>query len=57
MSPHPGYHRVMATVMRTYQYRLYPTRAQAEQLARCFGHARFVWNWALGHAHQGLAPA
>ena len=37
----------MAEVLRTYRYRFYPTRTQAEQLDREFNCARFVWNWAL----------
>jgi putative transposase len=32
---------------RAYQYRCYPTAAQAAVLARTFGSARFVYNWAL----------
>lgn len=32
---------------RAYRYRFYPTAAQAEQLARSFGCARYVYNWAL----------
>ncbi|WIG59522.1 MAG: Mobile element protein [Ktedonobacterales bacterium] len=32
---------------RAYRYRCYPTRAQAAVLARTFGCARFVYNWAL----------
>lgn len=34
-------------VQRTYKYRIYPNKAQRQQLAIEFGHARFVWNWAL----------
>jgi putative transposase len=30
-----------------YKFRLYPTPTQKRQLAVEFGHARFVWNWAL----------
>ena len=36
----------MAT-QRAYQFRFYPTPVQQRQLAIEFGHARFVWNWAL----------
>jgi putative transposase len=32
---------------RAYRYRCYPTRAQATLLARTFGCARYVYNWAL----------
>jgi putative transposase len=32
---------------RAYRYRCYPTAAQAAVLARTFGCARFVYNWAL----------
>jgi putative transposase len=32
---------------RAYQYRFYPTPEQAAVLARTFGSARFVYNWAL----------
>ncbi|HEY8325165.1 MAG TPA: RNA-guided endonuclease TnpB family protein [Ktedonobacterales bacterium] len=32
---------------RAYRYRCYPTPAQATVLARTFGCARFVYNWAL----------
>lgn len=32
---------------RAYRYRCYPTPAQAAVLARTFGSARFVYNWAL----------
>lgn len=37
----------MNTVQRAYQYRFYPTDEQAEQLARTFGSARFVYNHFL----------
>jgi putative transposase len=32
---------------RAYKYRFYPTPEQAKVLARTFGGARFVYNWAL----------
>src|SRR5437667_5834209 len=32
---------------RAYQYRVYPTDEQKHLLARTFGCARFVYNWAL----------
>ncbi len=34
-------------VQKTYKYRIYPNATQRAQLAIEFGHARFVWNWAL----------
>ena len=34
-------------ISRSYKYRFYPTQAQAQQLAKEFGCARFVWNWGL----------
>lgn len=34
-------------VQKTYKYRIYPNATQRAQLAVEFGHARFVWNWAL----------
>jgi putative transposase len=35
------------TQPRAYRYRCYPTPAQAATLARTFGCARYVYNWAL----------
>ncbi|HEX9414435.1 MAG TPA: helix-turn-helix domain-containing protein [Ktedonobacterales bacterium] len=32
---------------RAYRYRFYPTPEQAAVLARTFGCARYVYNWAL----------
>src|SRR5579872_1184985 len=32
---------------RAYLYRCYPTREQAKNLARTFGCARYIYNWAL----------
>jgi putative transposase len=32
---------------RAYRYRFYPTSEQAAMLARTFGPARYVYNWAL----------
>src|SRR6266540_1111328 len=34
-------------VRKAFRYRLYPTAEQEQALAVQFGHARFVWNWAL----------
>ena len=34
---------------RAYKYRFYPTAEQKQVLARTFGCARFVYNWALRH--------
>lgn len=35
-------------IKKAYKYRIYPTKEQQKQLAIQFGHARFVYNWALG---------
>src|SRR6266487_104663 len=35
------------TVCKAFRYRLYPTAEQEQALAIQFGHARFIWNWAL----------
>jgi putative transposase len=34
-------------MLNAYKYRIYPTKAQAAQLACHFGCARHVYNWAL----------
>jgi putative transposase len=34
-------------IYKGFRYRLYPTAEQEQALALQFGHARFVWNWAL----------
>lgn len=34
-------------MMKAYRFRLYPTKAQAEQLNQHIGSCRFVYNWAL----------
>jgi len=34
-------------IRKAFRYRLYPTNEQEQALALQFGHARFVWNWAL----------
>jgi putative transposase len=34
-------------MLKAFQYRLYPTPAQAELLNQSFGSCRFVYNWAL----------
>ena len=34
-------------IRKTFRYRLYPTAEQEQALAVQFGHARFIWNWAL----------
>ena len=39
---------------RAYRYRCYPTPTQAAVLARTFGCARFVYNWALALADRRL---
>lgn len=37
----------MNNIQRSYKLRFYPTASQIQQLDIAFGHARFVWNWAL----------
>lgn len=37
----------MSMVQKAFKYRFYPTPKQIQQLNIEFGHARFVWNWAL----------
>jgi len=32
---------------KAFRYRIYPTAEQEQALAVQFGHARFIWNWAL----------
>ena len=34
-------------IRKAFRYRLYPTAEQEQALAVQYGHARFVWNWAL----------
>ena len=34
-------------VFKAFRYRLYPTAEQERALTVQFGHARFIWNWAL----------
>ncbi|HEX9385090.1 MAG TPA: RNA-guided endonuclease TnpB family protein [Anaerolineales bacterium] len=34
-------------IRKAFRYRLYPTAEQEQALAVQFGHARFIWNWAL----------
>ena len=34
-------------IRKAFRYRLYPTVEQQQALAVQFGHARFMWNWAL----------
>lgn len=34
-------------IYKRYRYRIYPTKVQAEQLARHFGAVRFIYNWGL----------
>jgi len=36
-------------VQKAFKYRFFPTGAQAAQLARTFGYARFVYNQALNY--------
>jgi transposase len=37
----------MSTIKRAYRYRCYPTDEQQQMLARTFGCARWIYNWAL----------
>ncbi len=41
-----NHHRYMI-IRKAFRYRLYPTAEQEQALAVQFGHARFIWNWAL----------
>ncbi len=34
-------------IRKAFRYRLYPTAEQEQALAVQFGHARYIWNWAL----------
>ena len=34
-------------MMRAYKFRIYPTEDQQRTLVKCFGAARYVWNWGL----------
>ena len=42
----------MRTIHRTYKFRLYPTKAQTELLAKHFGCARFVYNYFLNQRQE-----
>ena len=42
----------MRKINRTYKFRLYPTEAQAELLAKHFGCARFVYNYFLNQRQE-----
>lgn len=42
-----NYSMAARMVIRAYRYRYYPTVVQVCRLAIEFGHARWVWNWAL----------
>ena len=42
----------MRKINRTYKFRLYPTKAQAELLAKHFGCARFVYNYFLNQRQE-----
>jgi putative transposase len=37
----------MGMFKRAYRYRCYPTHEQQQMLARTFGCARWIYNWAL----------
>lgn len=42
----------MRKINRTYKFRLYPNKAQADLLARHFGCARFVYNYFLSQRKE-----
>nr|DAX55640.1 MAG TPA: endonuclease [Caudoviricetes sp.] len=42
----------MGKIYRTYKFRLYPTKAQTELLAKHFGCARFVYNYFLNQRQE-----
>ena len=42
----------MRKINRTYKFRLYPTKSQAELLAKHFGCARFVYNYFLNQRQE-----
>ena len=42
----------MRKINRTYKFRLYPTKAQSELLAKHFGCARFVYNYFLNQRQE-----
>lgn len=42
----------MRKINRTYKFRLYPTKAQTELLAKHFGCARFVYNYFLNQRQE-----
>ena len=42
----------MRKIRRTYKFRLYPTKTQAELLAKHFGCARFVYNYFLNQRQE-----
>ena len=44
--------RDMRKIHRTYKFRLYPTKAQTELLAKHFGCARFVYNYFLNQRQE-----
>ena len=44
---HLCYNVAAMLIYKAFRYRLYPTANQQQALAIQFGHARFVWNWAL----------
>lgn len=38
--------------MKTYKYRIYPTKVQQEYLWKCFWCVRFVYNWGLSFSEE-----
>ena len=45
----------MRKINRTYKFRLYPNKTQADLLARHFGCSRFVYNWGLNRKSEEYA--
>ena len=42
-------------MIKTYKFRLYPTKEQEVLLAKHFGSVRFVYNWALDYSTKQYA--
>ena len=40
------------TLRKVFRFRMEPTPAQREQIARMAGARRFIWNWALDQRKQ-----
>lgn len=44
----------MATIHKTYKYRMYPNKEQEQVLARYFGSVRFVYNHFLAERKSSM---